>query len=280
MNRRLALGALTACALLASAGVAVANASLKTASSEKTLGAVGGSVTARCQRGSEAVSGGFANPDFDPSGSGSQFLPINSRRKGERGFKTAVVNEESESGRFIAYAYCDPHEPGLGVSFGENFGVPAEQLGSAVARCPRGSEAVSGGFQSPDFANVSPGSDVFPIDSRRTSERQCKLTGYNDGTESGRLKAYAYCDPREPGLKTRSKDASISSSGVGSAIAKCPEGSEAVAGGFEGNFVQVMSGFAGTSTFTSKRTGTRTWKASGYASEPASTLTSFAYCKK
>src|SRR5436190_17261121 len=198
---RLALGAVAGIAVLLTAGIAAAK--LKTISKQATFGAAGGTLSPKCPRGSEAVSGGFANPDFDPTASGgSQFLPIASRRKLRRSWKTSVVNEESESGTLVAYAYCDKHKPDLEAR-SQTVALDPEQLGSVTARCPSGSEAVAGGFASPDFIDpAAPG--VLPVASKRTGERGWKATGYNTDTEPGRLRAFAYCDASEPNLRVKS----------------------------------------------------------------------------
>jgi hypothetical protein len=279
MRRRwLALGAVAGIAVLFTAGFAAAK--LKTVSKSTTITTGAPTVKARCPTGSEAVSGGFANPDFDPSPSTPQIFPFNSLRGGDRVWKASGFNQESESGTFTVFGYCDRHEPGLKAKSKETTLAPGE-LGSATARCPRGSEAVSGGFSNPDFGNfVSPSADILPTRSKRVGERRWKATGYNQGDAPGILVAFAYCDKLQPGLSTRSKDVQITSEATGSATAKCPKGHGAVAGGFDGHAVDTIPiGARGAFTYTSKRRITRGWKASAQAFGD-STLTSFAYCKK
>jgi hypothetical protein len=274
----LALGALAGIAVLLTAGFA--DAKLKTVSKSTTITTGAPTVKARCPTGSEAVSGGFANPDFDPSPSTPQIFPFNSLRGGDRVWKASGFNMESESGTFTVFGYCDRHEPGLKAKSKETTLAPGE-LGSATARCPRESEAVSGGFSNPDFGNfVSPSADIMPSTSKRVGGRSWKATGYNRGDADGTFVALAYCDKHQPGLSTRSKDVSILSEETGSVTAKCPKGRGAVAGGFDGHAIDTIPiGSRGAFTYTSKRRITRGWKASAQAFGD-STLTSYAYCKR
>ena len=151
---------------------------------------------------------------------------------------------------------------------------------SAVAKCPRGSETVSGGFHAEFSAAYSaPAVDVFT--SKRVGDRRWKATGGNDGAMPGTLTAFAYCDGHEPGLKERSKSKDIASGDVGSAVAKCPRGSEAVSGGYLGEFNPSMPGNGSDLAFMSKRVGDRRWRvAAQNLGSGLGTLTAFAYCDK
>src|SRR5262245_49670704 len=57
-----------------------------------------GSVAARCARGSEAVSGGFENPGFDPTGPGPAISTFSSKRTGGRAWKVSARNSGGDSG--------------------------------------------------------------------------------------------------------------------------------------------------------------------------------------
>src|SRR4051794_5598086 len=149
--RRAAVGVLIAAGALAVVA-GIATAKLKTRSDSTTIAADGnGSATAKCPRGSEAVAGGFSAPGFDPTfGAGPSNLPFTSKRTSDRRWKTQAHNFGStESGRLISYAYCNTHQPGLKVRSKRRL-LSAGDPGSATATCPSGSEAVSGGFGSPD----------------------------------------------------------------------------------------------------------------------------------
>src|SRR5436190_1801318 len=187
---RLALGAVAGIAVLLTAGIAAAK--LKTVSKQATFGAPGGTLAPKCPRGSEAVSGGFANPDFDPTASGgSQFLPIASRRKLRRSWKASVVNEESESGTLVAYADCDKHEPDLEARF-KTVSLDGEQLGSVTARCPGGREAVAGGFDGHFTQLMFDATGAFTFTSKRVDGGGWKASGWDSGAGST-LTSFAYC---------------------------------------------------------------------------------------
>src|SRR3954453_18760643 len=69
--------------------------------------------TASCPSGTEAVSGGFASPGFDPLFDGASNLPFGSRRAGADGGKVDSKNFGTTSGTMSSFVYCDRHEPGL-----------------------------------------------------------------------------------------------------------------------------------------------------------------------
>src|SRR3954453_13886101 len=150
--------------------------------------------TASCPSGTEAVSGGFASPGFDPLFDGAPNIPFGSRRTGDDGWKVDGKNFGGTSGTMSAYVYCDRHEPGL-VKATNTTSIAAETNGSAAARCPRGSEAFSGGWQSPKGV---PGDDAFfAFTSERASDRKWKVTAFNeDDANAQDLKVFAYCDKR------------------------------------------------------------------------------------
>ena len=272
-------------AVLGLAAVAVlaapAAAKLKTVSNSTAITTGAPTITAKCPRHTEAVSGGFANPQFSTSGSTSEIFPFQSQRGSARAWKGSAFNEESESGRFIVFGYCDPHQPGL-VARSKERGIDSSEVVSVTAKCPRGSEAVAGGFSNPDFDNFQSASsaDAFPSASKRVGERRWKVTAYNQGSGPGTIVSVVYCDTAEPGLTTRTKDVSIADNELGSATAKCPKGRKAVSGGFEGHAVDVTSiGALGAFPYVSKRLPSRGWKTSAEGSGD-STLTSFAYCRR
>src|SRR5918994_2251551 len=113
--RRLGIGALTATGLLivVSAGAGA----LKTKSASTTIAAgADGSVTAKCKKGSEAVSGGFESPGFVfpfDSIAGPSNFSFESRREGRRKLVASAHNSGSDPGTLISDAYCDKDKPGL-----------------------------------------------------------------------------------------------------------------------------------------------------------------------
>ena len=156
--------------------------------------------------------------------------------------------------------------------------IVAQQFGTTTADCPRGSEAVAGGFASPGFDPTFVGSGIVESGSKRVGDRAWKTSGFNWGLATGKEVGYAYCDTHEPGLKVESGSTSVPAYSNGSATATCPGGSEAVSGG--------VAGFgpldAVVLPFTSKRVGDDTWKVVGfnYDGDNPEHLKAFAYCDK
>ena len=271
--RRLAVGVLTAGATFVLVG-AIAAAGIKTTSNRTTIASRDfGTTTAGCPRGSEAVAGGFASPGFDPAFTGPGILPEDSKRVGDRAWKTSGFNFGGATGKEVGYAYCDTHKPGLKVKSGTT-SVPASSNGSATATCPGGSEAVSGGF-----AGFGPLEDaVFPFTSKRVGDDSWKVVGFNiDHTNPEDLKAIAYCDKHGPGLKAESAQVTVPSETSRSATAKCGHGKSAYSGGYAG---QVGADGDGPFTFKSKKTKGGDWTAAAEGNGLSTgRFTVFAYCK-
>ena len=277
--RRFAVSLLVAAGALAvTAGIATAR--IQTKSQGKTIAAdTNRKATAKCQRGSEAVSGGFAAPRLDPTFTERSILPFTSKRKGHRKWKTQGHNfADTQSGRLISFAYCDTHEPGLKVR-SKTKTLPAFDPGSATARCPRGSEVVSGGFASPD-ALPRRGDAMFTFTSKRKGQRKWKVSAYNnDPVNPQRLVAFAYCDEHQPGLRTRSANVNIPLAEKRSRTAECRHGRKAYSGGYKGSVDTIANG---PFPFVSKRARGGDWKvnAAGNGSRGGPfPFTVFAYCK-
>src|SRR5207244_3258385 len=87
--------------------------------------------------------------------------------------------------------------------------------------------------------------------------------------------SYAYCGKRARPPKVRSKSIQVAPNTFDSVVAKCPVGSQAIAGGFGTNQTVI--------TLVSKRTGKRGWKVTGFdiadQGSPPASLTAYAYCK-
>jgi len=271
--RRLAVGVLIAGATFALVG-AVAAAGIKTTSSRTTIVSQDfGTTVAGCPRGSEAVAGGFASPGFDPTFTGPGITAEDSKRVGDRAWKTSGFNFGGATGKEVGYAYCDTHKPGLKVK-SDTTSVPAFSNGSATATCPGRSEAVSGGF-----AGFGPlDAAVFPFTSKRVGDDSWKVVGFNnDNTNAEDLKAIAYCDKHGPGLKAKSADVSVPGGTAQLATAKCGRGKSAYSGGYS---AQVGAQADGPFAFRSKKTKGGDWTAAAQGNGPSTNrLTVFAYCK-
>jgi hypothetical protein len=234
--------------------------------------------TASCPSGSEAVSGGFSAPGFDPQFKGASNIPFGSRRTGDDGWTVDGKNFGMTSGTMFSYAYCDTHEPNLAVAT-KTRTIAGAANGSTAATCPRGSEAVSGGWQSPK--NVTGDDAFFAFTSKRLSDRKWKVTAFNDdSTNAHNLKVFAYCDKRQPGLTERSKSTTVALGVKTSLDVNCPKGRQAVSGGFQS--AAVDQPFDAAFTFTSRRMSPSTWRTSSYGNGTSTTdrpITALAYCK-
>jgi hypothetical protein len=155
--------------------------------------------------------------------------------------------------------------------------VAPTTVGSATAKCKRGTKAVSGGFASP----YSPGSDEFgsliPQESHRQGARRWVAAAYDLGLNPGELTAFANC--RDEKLKARSASIAIEPGEGGTASAKCPKGTRVLSGGFGGG-----EGPPDTPRFwitTSRKLGPRTWTVSAYNTGGAEgDLVALAYCRE
>jgi hypothetical protein len=277
---RIGFVAVGAAAILVLAISAVAGAALKTKSATTTVGESpdAGSATAKCKRGSEAVSGGFDNTDFDPEfpiPPGAAVFNFASSREGKRKWTAAGSNSGTDPGELIAYAYCDKREPGLKK---KSTTVPVEvgETASATAKCKRGSVAVSGGYGSED---PSPGFN--PFSSIRDGKRTWTVEVYGFTLTPSDLTAFVYCDKSEPKVKTKSAEVAVAADEAGTATATCKRKSEAVAGGFDGPDAAPDEPIgAAIYPYESLRTGKRTWTAAGWNDEEDGTFVVYAYCKK
>jgi hypothetical protein len=144
-------------------------------------------VSVKCKRGSEVFAGGFE--------SDGESFPVTSMRAGKRTW-TATGNTFPDTS-LTAFAYCDRSQPGLKTK-SETEQLGSFELGSATAKCKRGTTAVSGGFDSPDpevMAAGFPGPLVLVNESRREGKRRWTATG-TAGFGGGSLTVYAYCEKK------------------------------------------------------------------------------------
>jgi hypothetical protein len=282
LNRRIVRSGLIAAAAAALTMASMAGGALKTKSASTTIGASpdAGAATAKCKKGSEAVSGGFDNPDFDPDFSpvtpGAAIFNITSAREGKRKWSATGENSGTDPGELIAYAYCDKKEPGLKRK-SKTVTIDGNATDSATAKCPKGSVAVSGGYGSEDLL---PGFN--PLASKRDGKRKWTVRAYNfDFPASAELTVFVYCDKSEPKIKTKSAQTEVIESEAGTATAKCKRGSEAVAGGFDTpNGDPTVPISPAIYPYESRRTGKREWTGSGWNDEEDGTFVVYAYCKK
>jgi hypothetical protein len=286
--KKLSAGALIAVGAFALAA-ALAAAKVETRSNSTTIAShQTGSTTAKCPKGSEAVAGGFASPGFDPTFMGPAILDVASTRAGQRRWRTRGFNfggpvvlpkdkrgVATTTGKLIGFTYCNADKPGLKVESG-SASVPPFANGSATAKCPSGSEAVSGGFASPGDPGTE-GNVAFPFTSKRVGDDKWRVVGFNsDETDPEKLVAFAYCDKHGPRLKTESKHVVVPGKQKRSTTANCGHGDKAYSGGYAAELDVHRNG---AFTFTSKRTNGGDWTAAAEGSRNGGQLTVFAYCK-
>ena len=158
--------------------------------------------------------------------------------------------------------------------------VPASSVGSATAHCEDGAVALAGGFAAPGWdPRTANGGPVARFDSMpAANQRGIKTRGSNfNENQAGELRSFAYCGKRAHPPVVRSDSVQIPTNNFDSVTAKCPQGTQAIGGGF-GTDHSVI-------TLTSKRSGSRGWKVVGVniedlgGSTSPATLTAYAYCK-
>ena len=145
--------------------------------------------------------------------------------------------------------------------------LEANEVGSATAQCKRGTKAVSGGFEMPEFSAI--------FEAVRVGKRKWTVTGRTPGLEAGTLTTFVYCDKSRPRLKEKSSEVPFDSeTTTASATAKCKRGSEAVSGGFSSDPQFPPNAVA------LRRDGKRRWTASAINPGSTGTFTAFVYCDK
>jgi hypothetical protein len=161
------------------------------------------SVTASCEPGTKAVSGGFF---------GEQGLLLSpdvrvheSRKTGPRGWTVTGGNSGAFAGDLIAYVNC---RSGKGLkskskttTIAGATGMQVDQSGSVTAKCKRDARAISGGFSGlvdeSFLADQDSGPGVIPSVSRRAGGRKWETEALNFGGESGELTGYVYCEKKK-----------------------------------------------------------------------------------
>ena len=243
-----------------------------------------GSVTATCKRGQTALAGGFDSPGFDTSSSAWPVFRFASMPAGKRGIKTSAFNFSDNPGELESFAYCAKRAHALRIKSKRVRLFPGS-FGSVVARCPRGRQAVAGGFKTSRFS-PSGGALILSFTSKRVGKRGWKVAGLNvgspgGGSPSGRLIAYAYCQKAGPRVLVRSKTAATTAGGIRNLDVKCPRHRKALSGGFNGHFRFASGGPTAAVAIASKRIArARGWRttAFGIPSPDPPKITTYVYC--
>jgi hypothetical protein len=244
-----------------------------------------GTLTPRCRGGSEAVSGGFAAPGFKPGGKGPAILPFTSRRTpSEKAWEVRGHNFDQKGpggkGELIAYAYCDKHKPPV-IERTKAKEISPSSVGDTIARCPGGSEAVSGGFVGPNAK--SEGASIFAYVSRRIGDRKWKVAALNnDTTDPHKLKVFVYCNKHEPGLTSKTNKENVDPLKTVSLVARCSNGRQAVSGGYKSTLDINLPSATLAFGYTSHRVSGTGWKVAAVGNgsgDHAATESAIAYCQ-
>ena len=236
-------------------------------------GAESKSVRARCRRGSKAVSGGFqtnANASLRP------IFAYGSRPGGPRGWTASGFDFGPDDGFVRSFAYCRPERFQTRSASVEVSGV----TGSVVARCPRGSRAISGGFDDPDF-DGSTGRPVIAYQSRRAGKRRWRVVGQRVSPEIGELSAHVRC-ARAKAPKVARAQATLDpmASGATRIVARCKRGRRAISGGFESDAPPLPGKGSVVLIRALRKLGQRRWMVSVAATGIETTVTAYAYCER
>ncbi len=239
-----------------------------------------GTATAECPGDRAAMSGGFAAPGFEPN-SGSTIGRIGLRHVGKRHIQARAFNFGNQDGRLASFAYCARRGHGLQIA-SERTLVEANSRGSVVAKCPRGTSAVGGGFGTLRFSPTQ-APQVITLTSKRLGERRWLAVGLNinDRNRRGTLIAYANCAAVPFDLVAKSREVEAPAGAPRTFDVRCGNGSQAFSGGFDGH-VRLGAQPQATAAITSKRAqGGRVWRTSalGVFGNP-SPVTAYAYCRR
>jgi hypothetical protein len=155
--------------------------------------------------------------------------------------------------------------------------VPRGETRTTIARCPRGTNLFSGGYQRTNFTTpfITPGGNYI-TESRAIGTRAWQVSATSVGHDGGELTSIAYC-AKDPSLPLTEVSASTPLEGGLSATAttpQCPPGTRLTTGGF--SFEGSENAFLADGYFNPDD---GTWSATGYGYfGPAPTLTAYGYC--
>jgi hypothetical protein len=227
--------------------------------------------TVKCDHG-HALAGGFHVAI--PGGNGPYMLPLDSTREGDDAWRLRTMNQ-GKAGKATVSVYCAKAGPPL-TRASSNTTIAPDEKQSIAAQCPPGAEAVAGGFGSPDAR-------TFLIASKRTASDTWEVTFVNNSHHSHRYSAFAYCDPSQPGLQTKSKTATADGNGEKfsqTVAARCPSGQNLLSGGFQIDYrVDPVAERSDLGlVHASARTRGGRWRLTAFAFLGSPEMTAYAYC--
>jgi hypothetical protein len=281
MSRAIVISVLMALGLTALVGSGAWGAKLKTRSASISIESPDvRPATATCPRPTKAISGGFEGEHDVNDVNSPEIAPMGSRRSGKRGWEARGFSRGPVAGELTVYAYCraekvksestvvalDPPPPGQA------------ETESLTAKCPRGTKAVSGGFDNPDaFSMGSSGAFVFTHKSAKRGARRWVVSGSNVGNEETTYEAFVYCRDGEK-LKTKRRQATVGADEELELTARCGRKQRVVSGGFD--LAEPKVGGEGAIAVESRKQGKRRWVTTVVNTGGPVGVTAFAYCEK
>ncbi len=251
-----------------------------------------GTSTATCPKKKGVVAAGFEAPGFGSSDHGATVARIGSRRSDKRTVTTDAFNFGESDGPIISHAYCAKSGKKLNTASSSTSITPSA-VGTATATCPKGTTAVSGGWEEPDFSKDSTQLLVFASELLGKASWQVEAFNIPPDTQGGAprgapgtLIAYVYCAKHGPKLNTASAQSTLTGTALQPVDAVCSKG-KALSGGFDGH-LQVGNDdvSAAVAVSSTKDAGGAGWSVLGFNVSgdsqrgPVATQTAFAYCKK
>jgi hypothetical protein len=226
---------------------------------------------APCKGNKRVVSGGFSAPAWVEGDTVIQ--PVESTRDGKHAWRFRAHNF-GPAGAATAYAYCGGGVGKLKAK-SKSATLDPDELDVVKAKCPRGSEAVAGGFDMPD--PEGPADYTIVYSSKRGGKRAWKSKFFNGFLDPREVSTEVYCLKGKAGLKTRSKSIEQSEGDNDSVAAKCKRGRQLVSGGFAGEINDALN--ISSTVIASRRSSKRKWNVSGFADVGTPKLKAFAYCQ-
>lgn len=225
-------------------------------------------MTAHCEAGEHAISGGFLAPE-------TSYASV-STVKGPRGWTASLVGY----GPLKVSAYCSDGLRAETRSRTTQVDPDGGARTNVVAKCPRGTVAVAGGYETVDADNSQ--HDLVAFSSRRSSARAWTVSVFNGAGQPTKIKVTVHCLD-DADVNVRSKQSQpIPDNSAGSAVASCDQGEQLLSGGYKTNPKPDYSNQTGPDLFyyRSSRSGRRSWTASArnYGDNVNGRITTFAYC--
>jgi hypothetical protein len=235
-----------------------------------------------CPGGKYPIGGGMvAAPEPDAEGEG--IYPHSYERLGaQRGFHISAVlfdaTYASTTQRNITIqAVCARGQIPQNPTPHKTVFILPGQVKSAIARCPKGQQLITGGFQRTNFG--SDGGD-YVTESRAVGTNAWKVTGSayigSGTTGGGELTAIAYCSKAKRAILTEVASTPVEvPSGMNAAATTptCPEGLRLTTTGFA---LDSRNAFYGGNSLNDD--GTTTANAFGYFG--SANLTAYGYCQR